>query len=130
MTGDALVIDASALIDLLIGSELAEAVAGRIGTAPLHAPCHLDAEVLSALGRLYRDGTIKASAVRQRLGELADAPIVRHEVSGLLVGAWSRRQRLRLADALYVELADQLTATLITTDQALGRAASIARVVR
>lgn len=130
MTGDALVIDASALIDLLIGSELAEAVAGRIGTAPLHAPGHLDAEVLSALGRLYRAGTIKASAVRQRLGELADAPIVRHEVSGLLAGAWSRRQRLRLADALYVELAEQLTATLITTDQALGRAASIAQVVR
>lgn len=129
MSGEALVIDASALIDLLIASELADAVAGRIGSAPLHAPGHLDAEVLSALGRLHRAGAITARAVRQRLAELADAPIARHEVGGLLVGAWGRRQRLRLADALYVELAEQLTATLVTTDEALGRAVAIAEVI-
>ena len=38
----------------------------------------------------------------------------------LLTGAWNRRGNLRLVDALYVELAEQLDAPIITTDERLA----------
>ncbi len=114
------VADASALVDLLLGNELGGAVKRRIAGHALHAPAHLDAEVLSALGRLQRAGSIEHDDVETMLHELAAAPIQRHPVSGLLIGAWARRHQLRLADALYVELAMTRGLPLITTDRRLN----------
>ena len=76
----------------------------------------MDAEVLSALGRLQRAGVIEADSVETMLHLLADAPIQRHPVTGLLLGAWARRHQLRPADAVYVELAISLGVPLVTTD--------------
>ena len=47
---------------------------------------------------------------------LVDAPIQRHPVTGLLLGAWGKRHQLRLADAVYVELAVSLGLPLVPTD--------------
>jgi predicted nucleic acid-binding protein len=47
------VIDASAMVDLLLGNDLGEKVAARITGHELHGPTHLDYECLSALGRLH-----------------------------------------------------------------------------
>ena len=41
-------LDASALVDLLVGERLGAAVDTRIDNRSLHAPAHLDAEVRSA----------------------------------------------------------------------------------
>lgn len=101
----------------------------RLEGATLHAPAHMDAEVLSGLGRLHRAGELPADTVAAQLAAVAAAPIARHELTELLVGAWERRGHLRLADALYVELAVGLGVPLITTDRALGRATDVAEVV-
>ena len=122
------VADASALVDLLLGNELGKAVRRRIAGHALHAPAQADAEILSALGRLERAGAVAADDVESMLGRLAAAPLERHPVSSLLLGAWSRRDRLRLADALYVELAVTRSLPLITTDRRLGTSA-VAEVV-
>lgn len=129
MTTEHVVVDASALTDLLLGDRLGRAVAARLHGSAMHGPAHLDSEVLSALGRLHRAGRLRAQVVAAQLQQLAAAPLVRHPVSDLLHGAWTRRSRLRLADALYVELAERLGARLVTTDQALGRAVAAADVV-
>jgi predicted nucleic acid-binding protein len=113
------VIDASAMVDLLLGGPVGDAVAARISDVTLHCPAHLDAEILSALGRLHRSNALTAPAVTSMLTRLADAPIERHSVADLLLGAWGRRRRLRLADALYVELANTLDLLLVTTDRRL-----------
>ncbi|MGI9155259.1 MAG: type II toxin-antitoxin system VapC family toxin [Marmoricola sp.] len=113
------VADASALVDLLIGNELGSAVSRRITGHALHAPAHVDAEVLSALGRLQRAGTLEAEEVEAMLDQLANAPIQRHPVTELLLGAWARRHQLRLADAVYVELAMSRGLSLVTTDRRL-----------
>lgn len=123
------VADTSALVDLLLGNDLGQAVGKRLGGTGLHAPAHVDAEVLSALGRLHRAGDLEASAVEMKLNALATAPITRHGVDGLLLGAWARRHRPSLADALYVELAAQLDCPLVTTDRRLHREA-VADIVR
>lgn len=114
-------LDASALVEALIGTQLGLAVRERMRGCELHSPAHLDAEVLSALGRLHRAGELDAATVSTALGELALAPIVRQPLAGLLAGAWAARGQLRLVDALYVELASTLQAALLTTDARLAR---------
>ncbi len=114
-------LDASALVEALIGTQLGLAVRKRIRGCELHAPAHLDAEVLSALGRLHRARELDAATVSAALGELALAPIARQPLPALLAGAWAARDQLRLVDALYVELAMTLQATLLTTDVRLAR---------
>ena len=127
MSVERLVVDASAVIDLL--RERGDPVRSRLDERSLHAPVHLDAEILSGLGRRHRAGLVDGRAVTTALAAVAAAPITRHRVTPLLEGAWARRGQLRLADALYVELADRLAARLITTDERLGSATDIAEVV-
>jgi predicted nucleic acid-binding protein len=122
------VVDASAIVDLLLDNDLGGAVRTRLAGHVLHAPAHLDAEVLSALGRLHHAGEIEAGDVELRLRGLVAAPIQRHGVSDLLIGAWARRHQLRLVDALYVQLAVSRDLPLITTDLRL-RDAPTAEVV-
>jgi predicted nucleic acid-binding protein len=116
---DEVVIDASAMVDLLLGGPIGNAVAARVSAHVLHGPAHLDAESLSALGRLHRAGELAADTVGTLLNRLASAPVVRHPIAELLAGAWARRSNLRLADALYVELASTLGLALVTTDARL-----------
>jgi predicted nucleic acid-binding protein len=123
------VVDASAMVDLLLGNGLAAAVRRRLAGHALHAPAHLDAEVLSALGRLHRAGDLDAEAVESRLHDLGAAPIQRHDVSELLIGTWSRRHQLRLVDALYIQLAAVLDLPLVTTDRRLHAAPSVDVVI-
>lgn len=47
----------------------------------------------------------------------------------LLRGAWQRWDRIRLSDALYVELADRLGVRLLTTDRAPAQTSEVAEVV-
>lgn len=129
MGAEQVVVDASALVDLLIGTEYAPALRVRLEGLGWHGPAHLDAEVLSALGRLCRAGDLTASEVDERLAMVGILPVQRHDLLPLLAGAWSRRGDLRLVDALYVELAAQLNATLVTTDRRLARACALAEVV-
>ncbi len=126
---DAVVVDASAVVDLLAGTEAAPAVADRLAGCGWHAPAHLDAEVLGAFGRMHRGGRLGEDAVEAGLGVLAVAPITRHRLGELLAGAWRRRHALRLVDGLYVELAETLGIPLLTTDAALARASAVAEMI-
>ena len=122
-------LDASAMVELLIGSPLGAAVRSRIAHHELHAPAHFDAEVLSALGRLARAGLVDDTNVAAKLGALADAPITRHAIGPVLLEAWSLRENLRLVDAVYVVIAQKLGFTLVTTDQRLASATPVTELV-
>lgn len=122
LIGERVVVDASALVDLLRGGALGSALAARLERSSVHAPAHLDVEVLSVLGRMHRAGAFTAEQVAERLEAMTTVPLIRHPLAPLLLGAWGRRASLRLADAVYVELADRLDVPLITTDRRLARA--------
>jgi predicted nucleic acid-binding protein len=126
---EALVLDASAMVDLLVGSSLAPSVEARLVGSELHVPAHFDAEVLSALGRLHRASRLTARQVTERVELLATGPMARHLLQPLLKGAWRRRENLRLVDALYVELASQLDTAIITTDHGLAAASRRAHLI-
>ncbi len=59
------VVDASATVELLLGSPAGRRVGRSLRGKTLAAPGHLDAEVLSALGRMARagDGSTKSRTV-------------------------------------------------------------------
>jgi predicted nucleic acid-binding protein len=127
---EAVVVDASAVVEALLGTGVGIAVRARMRGCHLHAPAHLDAEVLSAFGRLHRAGDVGAAAAGAALNALAVAPIERHPLAGLLAGAWNARERLRSIDALYVELARGLgSIALLTTDARLARECDLAEVI-
>ncbi len=123
---DGVVIDASAMVGLLVGSPVAAAVAERLRGHELHAPAHFGAEVLTAPGRLNRASHIGDHETEARIDRLARAPIERHSLAKLVSGAWQRRHSLRLVDALYVELACLLEVRIVTTDGGLAAACEVA----
>ncbi|HET7385876.1 MAG TPA: type II toxin-antitoxin system VapC family toxin [Nocardioidaceae bacterium] len=123
------VVDASVLVDLLARTSLAASVAVRLRGTALHVPAHFDAEVLSALGRMHRAGQLSERQVGGGLRRLRTLPLTRHLLGHLVAGAWRRRDSHQLADALYVELAEQLDAPLLTTDLRLARASDRAEAI-
>lgn len=123
------ILDASVLVDILVGSDLAETARTRLRGTTLHVPAHFDTEVLAALGRLHRAGALTVTQVTAALKHLAQLPLTRHLLNGLVNGAWERRADLRLVDALYVELAESLDLPLLTTDLRLARACPRAEAI-
>jgi predicted nucleic acid-binding protein len=113
--GEIVVVGASVLVDIVVGTEYAVAAKARLAGTVMHAPAHLDAEVLSALERLQRAGELTTVDVEAALTALAAVPLTRHAVVELMIGAWSRWADLRLVDALYAELATRLHAPVLTT---------------
>lgn len=129
MVAESVVVDASAMVDLLVGSAVGTSVATHLRGHELHVPAHFDAEVLSALGRLQRAGEMTIRQVDARLQRVAAAPIQRHVLAPLLIDAWKLRHNLRLVDALYVGLANRLDASIVTTDAGLAASTPTAQLV-
>jgi predicted nucleic acid-binding protein len=119
-TAPPVVIDASAVVELLRRTAAGKRAAAAVEGATLAAPAHLDAEVLSALARLARDNPADEPLVAARLGVLARAPIARYPCVPLLAVAWGLRDNVAARDALYVALAVALGATLVTADARLA----------
>lgn len=122
-----IVVDASAIVDLVTASPRAERIWQRLRDSDLYAPAHVDAEVLSALARLLRADQITAARAETALVQTARMPVERYALPDLLRGAWIRRDTLRATDSLYVELADRLGTVVVTTDRRLARACPIAQ---
>lgn len=121
-----LVVDASAVVDLLLGGERGPWVREQLTAADDPLPltvAHMDAEVLSALARLHRAGDLAASEVGALLDRLAAFTVERLPATGaLLSAAWPRRSNVAAKDALYVAAAEAARARLLTTDGRLARA--------
>ena len=116
------VIDASALVDLVVQSERAPAVAQAVGSTDMVAPDVVNPEVLSILRRLERTGELAAHQAVQAVEDLMDAPVRRFSTLPLLAEAWSLRANVSAADACYVVLARILRCPLVTADRRLSRA--------
>lgn len=122
-----LVVDASAVAELLLRGAPAETVARELREHDfdVHAPHLLDVEVLSALRRLVATGAASAERARQALDDLLDLRIVRYPHDVLALRMWQLRENFSAYDAAYVALAEALTdvgASLLTADARLARA--------
>ena len=117
------VVDASAMVELLLQTPLGSRVEARLlGEPGLHAPHLLDVEVLQALRRLARGGEVSDSRAEEAIADLADFGVLRHPHDLFLRRAWELRGNLTAYDAMYVALAEALAAPLLTCDAPLGAA--------
>lgn len=124
-----IVVDASAVLEVLVG-EPNEPLATRLAQEEvLHAPHLIDTEVLHVLRRLEhgRDLTRgQVTAARAHFGALA---IDRYPHQPLTERVWELRTSLSAYDATYAALAEALDATLVTTDRRLARAHGVRAAV-
>jgi predicted nucleic acid-binding protein len=118
------VVDASAVLDLLLDAPAARALEGRLLSPErmLHAPHLIDAEVAHALRRLVAAGRIAPELGRHVLTDLVDLPLHRHPHDWLLPRVWELRHNLSAYDAVYIALAEALDAPLVTRDARLASA--------
>lgn len=116
-----LVIDASALVELLLRSATGEKVERAIGDADLVAPDVVNPEVTQSLRGLERSGKLEAARASTAIERLAESSISRVPTRMLLRDMWSMRANLSAYDACYVALARALESPLLTTDRSLTR---------
>ena len=117
-----IVLDASAVIELLLRTPNGEGVARRIAGEPLAAPHLIDVEVAQVMRRYERARAVTASRGRQLLEALVDLDATRYPHDVLLPRVWQLRANLTAYDAVYVALAEALGAPLVTCDGRLARA--------
>lgn len=120
-----IVVDASALLEVLLRTPAAEAVEERLfgGRETLHAPHLLDVEVAQVVRRYAAAGEIDAERGRAVLVDLGAFPLRRYPHGFLLPRIWELRSNLTAHDATYVALAEALDAPLLTRDRRLAAAA-------
>jgi len=119
-----LVVDASAILEVLLNTPDGARVAARL-FAPgetLHAPHLLDLEVAQVLRRYALAGDVDSQRGRHALEDLADLPLTRYPHGLLLSRIWELRRNVTAYDAAYVALAEALAAPLVTRDAALASA--------
>lgn len=116
-----LVVDASCLYAVLVGTDGSEAIRRRMVADPdLAAPDLIDVEVLGVISRDRRRGRLDATAAYQAVDDLVLWPAERFGHRPLVPRAWELRDNVRTWDAMYVALAEALSATLITLDSRLA----------
>ncbi len=120
-----IVVDASALVEVLLQTEAAAMVEARLFATgeTLHAPHLIDVEVAQVIRRYTAAGELDDSRGRAALADLADASLQRYPHGVLLGRAWDLRNNLTVYDAVYVALAEALDAPLLTRDRRLAAAA-------
>ena len=126
-----IVLDASALVELILGTPTGQLVAGRIAdpAEDLHVPHLADIEVVQALRRYVREGEIDTDAAEVALDDLRALDLQRHAHEPLLERVWDLRKNLTAYDAVYVALAEVLDAILLTCDRRLSQAPGMSRRV-
>ena len=119
-----IVVDASALLELLLQTTLGAKVERRLfgGEAELHVPHLVDVEIAQALRRLVRMGEVSAARAAEALADLVDIDLHRHPHLDLLGRAWTLRENVTAYDAIYLALAEALAAPLLTCDGPLAAA--------
>ncbi len=124
-----IVIDVSALLELLLRTPVASRVEKRLfaTSESLHAPQFVDLEVARVLRRYTVDEEISMTRAYEALLDLRSLELIYYSHTPYLEKVWRLSEETRdmtLYDAAYIALAEFLPARLVTCDKVLARAAS------
>jgi predicted nucleic acid-binding protein len=110
-------------VELALRRRSARRIEAALEGQAVRVPAHFDAEVFAAIRRLVRRRVVGAD--RAALALLRNARLVAERVPllPLYAEAFTVRDRFGPADVFYAVLARSLSATLVTSDAALARAA-------
>ncbi len=114
-------------VDAAAGIEIAgETKTGRIlrrlipDGAQLFAPEHFYAECGAVLRKWGNGKILTDTQLKTAIDRLLRLPLRRVQLRELFRPAWEKRHNITFADALYVALAEQLDASLLTGDHKLA----------
>ena len=118
-----IVVDASALIEILLTSERSERIWKRLFAREesLHAPHLLDIEIAQVMRRYVARGEVTAERGRATIDLLPRIPVHRYPHEPLLPRIWALKDNSTTYDAAYLALAEALNASLVTCDHSLER---------
>ena len=118
------VLDASAVVELVLGTRSGMEILARIADPQLslHSPELVDIEVLNTLRRYELADTVPPGRIAHAIDNLSDLDLRRHPHGPILPRIWSWRYNLTSYDAAYVTLAEVLDAPLLTADARLAGA--------
>jgi predicted nucleic acid-binding protein len=119
------VVDASALVDVVTAPSGSPLCATLARQRALHAPCLVDAEFVGALRHLEQRGQLTGEEARSGLHYLQVLPIRRHAMETLTPRMWQLRINVTTYDAAYVALAELLALPLLTSDARLAAASGL-----
>ena len=118
-----MIVDASVIVDALVvkGVDGDRARSALAADDDLYGPGHLPLEITSALARLVRADILTADQMRTALTDAAAFGITVVETTVNDTLRVLDLPSLRIADALYVALAERLRQPLLTTDARMAR---------
>jgi len=118
-----IVLDASAALELILGTHSGARIAEKIFDPGelLCAPHLIDLEVAQVLRRYVRAGDVSEPRADEALQDFLDLSIERYPHDLLLRRIWQMRENVTAYDAAYVALAEAVDGTLLTTDSRLAR---------
>jgi predicted nucleic acid-binding protein len=117
-----IVIDTSALVEILIARNPDPELRRRTMTAVAAAPDIIDAETIGVVRRWEANGQLSTPVADQAISNLAVSGIVRMPHRSLLRRVWELRHSITPYDAAFVALAEQLSIPLIACDAKLAKA--------
>jgi predicted nucleic acid-binding protein len=119
-----IVLDASAVLELVLRTPAGERVADRIGSPDetLHAPHLIDLEVAQVLRRYEAGRVLSPSRALEALEDYRDLDLTRYPHEIFLQRIWDLRRNVTAYDGAYLALAEVLEAPLLTADQRLASA--------
>ena len=119
-----IVLDASAVLEVLLRTASAFQIEERIFSPgeTLHAPHLLDLEVIQVLRRYSLSGEMNSERGQEAVNDFVDFPIIRYPHHIFLNRIWDLRHNMTAYDAVYVALAESLSAPLLTCDERLAKA--------
>lgn len=116
-----IVVDASAVVDVLLQTDRGRALEGRLFSGEvLNAPHLLDLEVAQVLRRHAGAGGLSSGRARGALHDFLDLRIERYAHQLFLPRIWELRANATAYDAAYLALAEALGVPLVTTDRKLA----------
>jgi predicted nucleic acid-binding protein len=121
-----LVLNASAGFELVLATP-AGSLLNKLPASPeWWVPEHYFVETASAIRRAEYTGAVTAAEASTAFQRLMVGQVHRVQVRPLLAESWKRRGHLTIADGLYLVLAEQLGATLVTADRRLAASPGLA----
>jgi predicted nucleic acid-binding protein len=116
-----IVLDASAAVELVLATPAGAAVARRLRGETVHAPAHLDVEVIGAVRRAVVRRLISDHEGLVAVANFLSLPVRRWPIKPFAQRAYQLRTTHTVADGVYVALAEGFGAPLITCDGPLAQ---------
>lgn len=123
------VVDASALVNVLVDDPVSVALVERLSEAALHAPAVIDFEVASALRGHAIGGRLDAAELTRATVDFAAIALTRYPLVPLMDRVLELRDNFTVYDASYIALAEALDAPIVTADSKLAEARRLGVVV-